>query len=396
MYWLNDIFYFLFFNVMEVGLAMANVWRRFFGRKPAWPPRRIFVIHLVEGIGNLILATPFLATLRRAWPTSEIVLAISPHLEKASLLRPTGLVNLVVELPEKGGLRMAANPHFWTDRGHDPPDLAVLCFPFKRRWKTAFLWLIGRLGCHGASLRLNASDFPNWSRWIRFYTPLPHQTHEVEINLTIAESLGIERSSRPRVVVGMSAADRAFASRFLEDQGFASVIPRIGIHPGCLARAAYKRWPVEKHIELARLLHKSLHGCFVVFQGPDDADAVEGLVAGLREIPHAVVKMATLSQVAATIERCDLMINTDSALGHIAAAVGTPTVTIFGPGDPVRVRPWGERVKVVRLDKPCSPCIGLRPPVRCEYDWRCVTDIPVEMVFEAACGLLAETRSPKS
>jgi ADP-heptose:LPS heptosyltransferase len=197
-------------------------------------------------------------------------------------------------------------------------------------------------------------------------------------------------------MVGISGADRAFANRFLEDYGFASVFPRIGIHPGCLARASYKRWPVEKHIALARLLHKTFNGCFVVFKGPDDADAVDGLVAGLREIPHAVVAGATLGQVAATIAQCQLMTNTDSALGHVAAAVATPTVTIFGPGDPARVRPWGDAVRVVRRDEPCSPCIKLRPPVRCKYAWRCVTEISVDAVFEAARNLLAEVQPPTS
>jgi len=393
MHWLTDLFYIIFFNTLEIGLSLISLWLRLFGRRPQWPPQHVLVLHLVEGIGNLIMATPFLAALRRAWPTSQITLAISPHFQKRSLLDNAGLVDRVIELPEKGGLLQGARPHFWLAQRLSPPDLAVLCFPFKRRWKIAFLWMLGRLGCRGASLRLYGSDFLNWSRWIRHYPPLPRQTHEVEINLAIAQSMGIARPAQPQVIVGMSDADHAFAARFLELHGLAT-FPRIGIHPGCLARASYKRWPAEKHIELAHVLHKTLNGCFVVFKGPDDADIVERLAAGIRDLPNAVLEGATLNQVAATIKQCHLLINTDSALGHIAAAVGTPTVTIFGPGDPVRVRPWGESVRIVRLDEPCSPCIGLRPPVGCKYDWRCVMDIPVEAVFKATTDLLANAKSP--
>jgi len=396
MYWLNDLFYVLLFNLMELGLAPGGLWRRLFGRRPVWPPRRALVFHLSEGIGNLILLTPFLAALRQAWPRAELILVVAPHPEKVHLFDGTGLVDRVVELPEKGERGTTAARRFFASLGPQPFDLAVLCFPFKRRWKAAFLWWIARLGCHGASQRLDGWDFANRSRWLRFCRPLPRRVHEVEIHLALAAEMGVALPDRPRVLVGVSESDRAFARRFLDDHGMSSAALVIGIHPGCLARATYKRWPAEKHIALARRLHETFDSCFVVFQGPDDADAVEGLVAGLQGVPHAVVEGATLGQVAATIARCRLMINTDSALGHVAAAVGTPTVTIFGPGDPVRVRPWGEAVRVVRSDEPCSPCIGLRPPVRCEANWRCVANVSVETVYEAARGLLAETRSAKS
>jgi ADP-heptose:LPS heptosyltransferase len=130
-----------------------------------------------------------------------------------------------------------------------------------------------------------------------------------------------------------------------------------------------------------------------VFQGPDDAPAVEPLVAGLGGIPHAVARDTTLGQAAALIERCRLMVSTDSALSHLAAAVGTPIVTIWGPSDPARTRPWTDRGKVVQRDEACGPCLHLWRPIVCEYDWRCLRELGVDDVFAAAVDLFEETKS---
>jgi len=394
---LSDLFYVVVFGVSDAALFFAKLRRSLFGRRPERPPRRVLVIH-TEGIGNLVMATPLIVALRSAWPGAEIVLAAAPGRGTRSLLDGAGLVDRAVELPDADGPRALGAREFWAELAQPPFDLALLCFPFNRRWKLAFLGLLGRLGCDGAALCFGPSDFRNLSGWVRYYARVPARAHEVEINLAMAEALGIERPARPRPVVGVCDEDRAFAREVFErlsarcGPGAAGEVsaPVVGIHPGSLAGASYKRWEAEKHIELARRLHKTFNSCFVLFQGPDDADAVGEVERGLGAVPHTVVAGATLGRVAAVIERCDLLVNTDSALGHIAAAVGTPTVTIFGPGDPVRVRPWSEKAWVVRRDEPCSPCIRIWRPVRCRYGWRCIRDLSVEEVFEAASEALSE------
>ena len=88
------------------------------------------------------------------------------------------------------------------------------------------------------------------------------------------------------------------------------------------------------------------------------------------------------------MERAELYVGTDSGLAHLAAAVGTPAVTIFAPADPDRVCPYGYRDLVVQPPPPCGPCFlypweSPYPKMRCHADHRCIEGVTVESVMDA-------------
>ncbi len=103
-----------------------------------------------------------------------------------------------------------------------------------------------------------------------------------------------------------------------------------------------------------------------------------------------------LPGLAALLSRLDLLVTGDTGPMHLAAAVGTPTVAVFGPSDPVRYAPRDAMHQVVRIDLPCSPCNRIRlPPERCTgHTPDCLAGVDVEMVYRAVEAALDRSRTP--
>jgi ADP-heptose:LPS heptosyltransferase len=103
---------------------------------------------------------------------------------------------------------------------------------------------------------------------------------------------------------------------------------------------------------------------------------------------------AGLMIVAAVQQQLDLFVTGDTGPMHLAHAVGTPIVAVFGPSDPARYAPRGLRDRVVRVDLPCSPCNRIRrPPARCTgHTPDCLTGIDTATVLAAIDEVLAEGR----
>jgi ADP-heptose:LPS heptosyltransferase len=107
-----------------------------------------------------------------------------------------------------------------------------------------------------------------------------------------------------------------------------------------------------------------------------------------------------LLDAAAVLARLDVLITGDTGPMHLAAAVGTPVVAVFGPSDPARYATAGPLDRVVRVDLPCSPCNRIRrPPARCVgHTPDCLAGIDAETVYEAAVAVLdaARARMPRA
>jgi ADP-heptose:LPS heptosyltransferase len=105
-----------------------------------------------------------------------------------------------------------------------------------------------------------------------------------------------------------------------------------------------------------------------------------------------------LLRSAALLAQLDLLVTGDTGPMHLAAAVGTPVVAVFGPSDPARYAPSGPHDRVVRVDLPCSPCNRIRqPPARCVgHTPDCLAGVTVDAVYDAAAGALAAAAAATS
>jgi ADP-heptose:LPS heptosyltransferase len=126
----------------------------------------------------------------------------------------------------------------------------------------------------------------------------------------------------------------------------------------------------------------------VLLEGPDEAGVAGEIIGEMRggAAPTAVQLRGPLGEAAALLERAALYVGSDSGLAHLAAAVGTKAITIFGPADPERVSPFGCRDLVVQAPKSCGPCFLYPwdtpyPKIRCRPPY-CVESVAVEAVVE--------------
>ncbi len=122
--------------------------------------------------------------------------------------------------------------------------------------------------------------------------------------------------------------------------------PRIGLLP--CSRRVEKNWPVAKFAEAARAIREQCDASFVVLGGKADAASCAELTAAIGADAHNWCGKTSLLELGGLIRELDVLITVDSGPMHIAAAVGTPTVAVFGPTDPVKTGPFGKQHRVIQ------------------------------------------------
>ncbi|MDI3297716.1 MAG: glycosyltransferase family 9 protein [Bacillota bacterium] len=318
-------------------------------RAPAWlfrPPslphpaqvRTLFAPVLCP-LGDTLFATPALRALRQRFPSAELtVLAWSSNAE------------LLEGNPAVDRLWVAESPldlaHWLVTCQEARFDLAV-GLSNAGSWLAAFSGARWRTGFGAQSLGL-------------FYNlPAPDRrdVHAVDYALAVARAAGAEAAGEPSPEVYPSPADRRWARRF-ERRFRLPGRPLVALHPGGRF-FPQKRWPADHFARLAAALEARRGARLVVVGGPDDAAAGEAILAALErpEDGRNLAGRVGLRRTAALLARVDLFVGNDSAPLHLAAAVGTPTLALFGPTDPRNFAPRGERHRLLRVEMECAPCI---------------------------------------
>jgi ADP-heptose:LPS heptosyltransferase len=155
-----------------------------------------------------------------------------------------------------------------------------------------------------------------------------------------------------------------------------------------------KQWPEDRFAAVARWLIER-RGATVVFTGTAaDRAQIARVTAGLPPGGAIDVSGVGLAEAAALLGELDVFVTGDTGPMHLAHAVGTPVVAVFGPSDPVRYAPRGTRDRIVRIDLPCSPCNRIRlPPARCAgHTPDCLAGVPAAAVTAAIDDVLAGRR----
>lgn len=283
---------------------------------------RLLVITL-SNIGDLVLTTPVLEALSQAYPDQCI-----------DIVGDRRSIELLAHAPYTGDLFPFNKRGGW--RSH----LAFLHRLRERRY-TAVVDL--RTAYLGYLLRADI-------RWRKPRRRRPDQ-HAVEEHFAALDAL-VPRRRPPPCQLHLPPAIHAHAAKLLAQ------LPGkrwLALAPG--ANWPGKKWPREHFRRLLVELAADFDAAIILGSADDDGDARAIASAGL---PAAVLTGQTdLCTAAAVLARADAFVGNDSGLGHIAAAMNTPTLTLFGPGDPGRYRPWGAHTRIVVA--PLRDLIRLEP-----------------------------------
>jgi heptosyltransferase-3 len=353
-------------------------------------PRTILVV-VTRRIGDVLLATPLLRSLESAWPDARIDALVFEGTQGAI----TGYPGLrrILTIPE----RPRAFDHFaFMLRLARRYDMALSLVPGDR--PTLYAWLAGRWR---AGLLLPTRKESWKRRFLHRWVPFDElDTHTVLMHLALADAIGIP-ARREVAVTWREDEARAVDALLGEDRAPVAVL-----HPH--PRFNYKMWRRDGWIELAHWL--AGRGYRVVISGGPDAEEVAYVGALARAMPAGTLDLAgrlTLGGTARLLARAALYVGPDTAVTHMAAALGVPTVALYGPTDPVKWGPWPKghagpanpwrrlgsqaqaRVRLVQGDAPCAPCHreGCERNVASYSD--CLQALPAARVIAAVESVIA-------
>ncbi|MBN2302195.1 MAG: glycosyltransferase family 9 protein [Lentisphaerae bacterium] len=183
---------------------------------------------------------------------------------------------------------------------------------------------------------------------------------------------------------GLSAAKPVFPVKF-PSMEIDRPRPRIAILP--VSRWHTKNWPSDYYVNLVKRIRQAINPTIFILGGPDDADVCAKIAACAPNVVNLAGRL-TLPETGGLLSQVDLLIGNDSGPVHMAVAVGTPTLTIYGPTDPTRTGPYGHENRVVTADLDCRPCF-CRTCRR--KDLACLTSVTPERIANEAFEMLEQT-----
>jgi lipopolysaccharide heptosyltransferase II len=201
-------------------------------------------------------------------------------------------------------------------------------------------------------------------------------THETTRNLDVLRYMGIPASVQT-ATFSVTAEDEKWASNFLATHKIDRRYPLVAIHPG--SPIPLKQWLPERYAELADWLIAQKRAQ-VLFVGVKDEIPIVTEIQGFMQAKSmSIAGKTTLTQLASILHTCNVFIGNDSGPMHLAAAVGTQTIGLYGPGDPTRFGPMGVRCQTIRRKLDCLPCSG----TTCRFGKEgCMSQIQVNDVIQ--------------
>ncbi len=358
---------------------------------------RILIVQLAD-IGDLILSTPSLAALREARPDAHLVLLTSAH--AASVVQGQALVDEIVTFDRQAfnsskSLLKPSNLRRLFSLGHF--DTVVFLHHFTLRLGTFKFALIALAA--QSRRRIGLDNGNGWFLTDRLPDDGFGARHQAQYWLNLVGLLGADSSPRPAVVAKevpsplppLPQGEGNQSLMLFQQLGIRNSELTIALHAGSGGYSRARRWDAASFAAVANTLHHEYGAQIVLVGGKgDDTAAVQ---AALTVPALDISGQTTLPQLAGVLSQADLFIGADSGVMHLAAAVGTPVVALFGPSNADAWGPWtpGGRSIIVRSGVECSPCsyvghgIGLREGCAARTCMRLVTP---ERVLQAARALL--------
>jgi len=337
----------------------------------------ILIVKL-SAIGDVIHTLPSLAALRELYPEAHITWVVEEA--AAGLVNNHPLLNAVLVSRRKSWIKYLRKGEFsrplremrafLRELRKRPYDLVI---DFHGLLKSALIVLLS-----GGKRKLGYDSLQELSGL--FYNekiPEDMNKHAVDRYLDFPRHLGAKIAKAQFILPSDNAAQTRIQSLLekyhLENKKFIAVNP--------VAYWETKLWDDEKFAGLADSIKTKLN-MEVVFTG-SAKESIEKITTRMQAKAVNLAGETTLPELAYLYQKALLLVTTDSGPMHLAAAVGTPVVALFGPTDPQRTGPYGDGHVIIRIDLPCSPCLRKECPTT-----KCMQDILPEQVLAAIEGKL--------
>lgn len=333
------------------------------------------LIRGVNWIGDAVMTIPAIRALRKAYPESKISLLVKPSVSQI-FERDTNIDEIIVYEERFSGifgkLRLAMKL-----RGGHFSKAILLQNAFDAALIAFLAGIPERIG------------YSRDSRGFLLTRPISfngddRKVHHIHYYLNLLKSAGINAEySNPWIYLSI---DERLSAR---DKLSSLKRPILGINPGATYGSS-KRWFPERFAEVANWFIKETNGSVLIFGGRNEIDIAEEIDKHIDENKLFLAGMTSLRELISLISECDVFVTNDSGPMHIAYAVGTPLVAIFGSTDPDLTGPVGNNNIVIKTNPSCSPCFERTCK---DNDMRCMYTITPEDVYLGVKELVSTKRA---
>ena len=302
--------------------------------------KSILVVRQHDQLGDMLCAVPLLRALRTSFPNARITLVASPV--NYDIMRHHPYVNEVVNYEKQLFFKSPASLlKFHRALKNGRYDLAVVPTTVSISLTSNLIAFISRAKIRVGAEMLNG--MPNSTSFLFSVTTRMRwdedaNRHQTLRNLDILKPLGMATEDL-ETLIGMTDEEKSEANRFLSSLRSEHKI-LIGLHPG--AGKLPNRWPAERFAEAANQLCEEFSAAAVITAGPVDDEPINSMLRHIR-CRFVLVRRRPIRTVAAIMSQLNLFITNDTGIMHVAAATGVPTLSLFGPTDPLQWAPIGSK-----------------------------------------------------
>lgn len=323
--------------------------------------QRILIMRL-GAYGDILMGTPLLAALRAAYPNAYLTwiagptefqaIDASPYLDE--LIVWDGAYIRSAWRHGRIGPAVVRSFSLWRELRRRQYDVFVSLQPeewpllIKASGAAQTIGIFNTFARHWGEERN-----PHYQKLYTQAYSRPEQ-HRIDQYLAVLEAFGLPKPTNPRLTMGYTAGDRTAADTFLETQGISGSDAFVVLAPSTTWPT--KCWPADRYAALGDALAKE-HGCRIVLIGTADEGKALAQIASAMSVPVVVAAGAlTFREAAALIARSCLLVSGDTGPMHVAAALGTPQVALFGATSPAWYGPRTPSAISLLHEVPCGPC----------------------------------------
>jgi len=332
-----------------------------------------------DRIGDVVLSTPAIKAVREKFPDAYIAFMVRPYAK--DIVKGNPSLDEVIIYDKYGKEKSLLNTvKFALGLRKKRFDLAIMLHPTNRVHMISYLAGIPkRVGFEKKMSFFLTKKVPHLKQ--------EGKKHELEYTLDLLRSIDIEVKDK-ELFVPIHENDIESVEKILDECHVGKEVPLIAVNPS--ASCSSKRWPPLHFADLADKLADKYKARIIIVSDNANRKFSDGVAEYMKHMPVNLTGRTTVGGLAALLSKCNLFISNDSGPVHIACAVGTPVISIFGRRDPglspKRWAPTSRKSAVFHKDVGCEVCLAHN----CKIGFKCLEAVTPAEVLSAAEHLLRD------